>query len=200
MWLIVVALVCVAVAWLARAACTRGAVASLAGERLVSLESLPEECPLEASRAVVIQKSDRALGLYVDGQLVGAYRIGLGGNPEGHKGREGDGRTPEGTYFICTRNAQSRFHLFLGISYPGPDDAARAAADNMITPDQSRAIIEAGRDSRQPPWDTPLGGEVGLHGGGGGWDWTLGCIAMDDEAIESLWDVLKIGDPVLILP
>lgn len=194
------ALVCAAAVWLVRPVGTRGGAAALIGERVVSLESIPEECPIEAPRAVVIQKANRALGLYVDGQRVGAYRIGLGRSPEGHKKREGDGRTPEGTYFICTRNARSRFHLFLGISYPGPEDADRASRDDMLTSEQQRAIIEAARDRRQPPWDTALGGEVGMHGGGGGWDWTLGCIAMDNSAIEHLWEVLKVGDPVLILP
>jgi len=200
MWIVALALVCAATVWFAGAAGRRGGAAALMGERVVSLESLPDECPIEAPRAVVIQKSNRALGLYVDGRLVGAYRIGLGRNPEGCKEREGDRRTPEGTYFICTRNARSRFHLFLGISYPGPRDADRGLGGDMVTSEQRRAILEAARDGRQPPWDTPLGGEVGIHGGGGGWDWTLGCIALDNSAIEHLWDMLRIGDPVVIVP
>ncbi len=56
------------------------------------------------------------------------------------------------------------------------------------------------RAGSQPPWDTPLGGEIGLHGGGAGTDWTLGCIALDNEAIEDLWDTLRLGDPALIEP
>ena len=82
----------------------------------------------------------------------------------------------------------------------GPWYADRALRKEVVTSEQRRAILEAARDGLQPPWDTPLGGEIGIHGGGGGWDWTLGCIALDDSAVERLWDVLEIGDPVLVLP
>lgn len=164
------------------------------------LSSLPEECPIDGERVVVIQKAERALGLYIDGRLARACPVGLGRRPEGHKEREGDGRTPEGKYYVCTRNPRSRFHLFLGISYPSQRDAQQALNDGGITQKQHDAIVAAVRARGQPPWDTPLGGEIGLHGGGAGADWTLGCIALDNEAVEDLWDTLRLGDPVLIEP
>ncbi|MFB3881476.1 MAG: murein L,D-transpeptidase family protein [Armatimonadota bacterium] len=162
--------------------------------------SLPDRSPIPGDRVVVIHKAERVLGLYLDGRLATAYPIGLGRHPEGTKERRGDGRTPEGQYSICTRNARSRFHLFLGISYPNEQDADRAAAQNRITTGQHRAIIEATAAGSRPPWDTPLGGEIGIHGGGSATDWTLGCIALDDDAVDHLWDNLRIGDPVLIEP
>jgi murein L,D-transpeptidase YafK len=164
------------------------------------LSSLPDECPIDGERVVVIQKAERALGLYIDGGLARSYPIGLGRRPEGHKEREGDGRTPEGEYYVCTRNPRSRFHLFLGISYPSQLDAQQALIAGRITQQQHDAVVTAVRAGSQPPWDTPLGGEIGLHGGGAGTDWTLGCIALDNEAIEDLWDTLRLGDPALIEP
>lgn len=162
--------------------------------------SLPHQCPIEGERVVVIHKRERALGLYVGGQLAASYPIGLGPRPEGRKEREGDRRTPEGEYYVCTRNPRSRFHLFLGISYPNQRDAAPALSEGRITQQQHDAIVEAMEGRHQPPWDTPLGGEIGLHGGGASADWTLGCIAMENDAIEHLWDILRLGDPVLIEP
>lgn len=162
--------------------------------------SLPERSPIPGDRVVVIHKAERALGLYVGGRLVEGYPIGLGGQPEGHKQERGDWRTPEGIYHVCTRNARSQFHLFLGISYPNKEDADRALRDRRVSPEEHRAIADAISAGRQPPWNTALGGEIGLHGGGAEADWTLGCIALDNDAIEQLWDTLKLGDPVLIEP
>jgi murein L,D-transpeptidase YafK len=162
--------------------------------------SLPAEAPVSAARSVVIHKADRMLGLYVDGKLSAAYRIALGRSPEGPKQREGDGRTPEGEYYICARNPHSRFHLFLGISYPNAEDAERAFRDKLISAEEHTAIREAAAARRQPPWDTRLGGEIGLHGSGAKADWTLGCVALEDEVIEALWEVLRLGDPVIISP
>jgi len=168
--------------------------------REAKLSALPETCPLSAPRAVVIDKSARALGLYVEGERVAAFPVGLGRQPQGAKLRHGDRRTPEGEYFICTRNARSRFHLFLGLSYPGIHDARRAEADGLISRREVAAITGAIEARRQPPWGTALGGAIGIHGNGAYDDWTLGCIALDDEAVEELWAVLQVGDPVLIVP
>jgi murein L,D-transpeptidase YafK len=148
----------------------------------------------------VIDKSARALGLYVERKRVAAFPVGLGSQPEGAKLRQGDRRTPEGEYFICTRNPRSRFHLFLGLSYPGIHDATRAEAAGLISPGELAATTEAITNKRQPPWDTALGGAIGIHGSGAHADWTLGCISLENEAVEELWDVLKLGDPVLIVP
>ena len=170
------------------------------GAPLAVIASLPNNSPIDSPRAVVIHKSERAVGLYLNGRLSRTYPCALGSRPVGHKQREGDARTPEGLYYVCTRNQRSNFHLFLGISYPNADDATAARGDARISPEELRAIADAIAARRQPPWDTPLGGEIGLHGGGASGDWTLGCIALGNRAIEDLWDQLRLGDPVLIRP
>ena len=71
---------------------------------------------------VVIHKSARRLSLFRDGTLLKTYRVALGSQPQGPKACQGDGRTPEGLYRIAVKNRQSRYHLSLGISYPGPAD------------------------------------------------------------------------------
>jgi murein L,D-transpeptidase YafK len=160
--------------------------------------ALPRTAPVAGERVLVVVKRDRVLGLYVRGELKEAYPIGLGPNPNGPKEREGDGRTPEGQYYICTRNSASAFHLFLGLSYPNEKDARAARRAGRISEAQYRSVVEATRAGRRPPWDTPLGGEIGIHGEGAGWDWTAGCIAMENEDVDRLWRVMRLGDPVVI--
>lgn len=147
-----------------------------------------------------VDKADRRLRLYAGGKLLVDTRCGLGGAPVGNKVREGDQKTPEGTYYVCTRNERSLFHLFLGISYPDRPDAARGLADGLIGRAQYRRILDAVRRKAPVPWNTALGGAIGIHGHGGGSDWTLGCVAVEDDEIETLWYFGRIGTPVEIRP
>jgi len=162
------------------------------------MEDRPLALPVKDPR-IVIRKAARELRLYDGAALLKRYRVVLG-RGEGDKEREGDRRTPEGTYYVCTRNDRSRFHKFLGLSYPDPADAERGLGASMISRAERDAIVAAHRDKRCPPWKTALGGEVGIHGGGIGRDWTLGCIAMENRDVDELWSVLRLGDPVVIQP
>ncbi len=148
---------------------------------------------------IVIRKARRCLEL-VDGGTLRSFPIALGFAPIGHKRREGDGKTPEGEYFVCTRNAQSLYHLALGLSYPNLRDAEDAMCGDLITDVQYGQIAQAAQAGRRPPWDTPLGGFLMIHGGGAASDWTQGCIAMSDKDIERLWDACPLGTKVTILP
>lgn len=143
-------------------------------------------------------KSQRRLELWASGKLLKAYRVGLGLAPEGDKVKEGDHRTPEGRFYICTRNHLSKFHRFLGLSYPNEAAAERGMTEGLITQAQAASIGEAQRKGLRPPWDTALGGVVGLHGHGAGSDWTWGCVALEDADIEELWEACPLGTPVLI--
>jgi len=147
---------------------------------------------------LVVVKEPRTLALYAGKILIKEYAIGLGRDPIPHKQREGDGRTPVGEYYLCTRVENSRFHRFMGVSYPGPADADAGRKMGAITEDQAAAIRSAHDRRARPPWDTALGGEIGIHGGGSGTDWTLGCIAIENDAIEELFDALPVGAPVRI--
>ena len=70
----------------------------------------------------------------------------------------GDGRTPEGTFYVCVKNPESKYHLSLGLSYPNIEDADRGLSDKLISKREHRVIVEAIRRYRQPPWNTDLGG------------------------------------------
>lgn len=147
---------------------------------------------------IQIDKSDRQMKLFSKQTLLRTYPVALGFSPDGDKAVEGDGRTPLGVFRIVTRNPHSAYYRFMGISYPTSEDAARGLKDGLITPAQARAIREAEQDGRQPPWNTNLGGAVGLHGRGSKGDWTLGCIAVEDAHMRELWEIGRLGLEVTI--
>ncbi|HUV39668.1 MAG TPA: L,D-transpeptidase [Planctomycetota bacterium] len=163
------------------------------------VERTPLKLPLVEPR-IVIAKAARRLTLYAGGTVVRTYRIGLGTRPAGDKTREGDGRTPEGEFYITNKNPHSRYHLSLGLSYPGKTHAARGLKAGLITREQHDAIVSAIDERQIPPWKTSLGGEIFIHGGGSASDWTVGCIALDDEDIAELFDAVPTRTPVLIEP
>ena len=121
------------------------------------------------------------------GQVIKSFKIALGGEPVGPKTRQGDHRTPEGIYVIDSRNAHSKFHRSLHISYPNAADRERARRLG-VSP----------------------GGDIFIHGlpNGYGWigaahrarDWTDGCIAVTDPEIEEIWKLIDNGTPVEIRP
>lgn len=153
------------------------------------------QLPLANAR-IVIRKSERTLEVLDGDDPVKSYRVGLGANPVGHKDREGDGRTPEGIYYLCSQTNPSRFRVFMGLSYPAPKDTEGAS----LSSEQFAQITAAAADRVVPPWNTPLGGAVGIHGGGAGSDWTLGCIALDTRDVEEVFLMTALGTPVEILP
>ena len=136
---------------------------------------------------ILIEKKERRLTLISKGKVLKTYKIALGGNPDGPKERQGDNKTPEGTYIIDSRNKDSRYHLSLHISYPNEKDKKRAK-ELGVSP----------------------GGDIMIHGikNGFSWagdlhtevDWTKGCIAVTDEGIEEIDKLAPNGTIVEIRP
>jgi murein L,D-transpeptidase YafK len=146
-----------------------------------------------------ILKSKRILEVYDGGKLVARMRVALGAGT-GPKLREGDGRTPEGLYYTCVRNEKSKFHLSIGISYPNVDDARHGLETGLIDNKQFEEIVSASANRIRPPWNTGLGGEIMIHGGGADRDWTAGCIALDNDAMNFLFQFIENGTKVEIAP
>jgi murein L,D-transpeptidase YafK len=135
----------------------------------------------EKADKVLVDKGERQLHLLRGGEVWKSYPIGLGFAPEGHKQREGDGRTPEGDYILDWRNPKSSFYLSIHISYPDTRDKA-SAKENGVSP----------------------GGAIFIHGrhnlSRGNRDWTLGCIAVTDKAMDEIWQSVPNGTPITIKP
>jgi len=159
-------------------------------------EKLP---PLTDAR-LVVRKSARKLEVYDGEKHVKTFQMVLGFTPNGDKEVEGDGKTPEGEFYVFTKNPESRFHLSLGVSYPGKDDAARGLKQKLISQTEHDEIVTALDEKRMPPQKTKLGGEIYIHGGGTASDWTVGCVALKDEEITELFDAIPVGTRVSIMP
>jgi len=155
--------------------------------------------PLKNPRIVVL-KSKRRLELYSDGAVVRTYKVGLGLNPVPDKKRQGDRATPEGDFYVFTKNDKSAFYLSLGISYPNAEDAERGLRDGLISRAVHGAIVKAIKGKATPPQNTALGGDIYIHGNGASSDWTLGCVALENEDIRELFHAVLVGTPVTIKP
>ena len=137
--------------------------------------------------SVVMVKSTRTLSLMARGKVLRTYKVALGGSPVGAKRQQGDHRTPEGHYILDRRNPKSRFYKAIHISYPNEKDR-RDAAKRGVSP----------------------GGDIMIHGlpNGFGWlgeshrtqDWTDGCIAVTNQEIDEIWDLVADGTPIEIKP
>ena len=149
---------------------------------------------------IVVYKKARKLELYSDKTLVRTYRVGLGFNPVADKQREGDGATPEGEFYVFVKNDKSAYYLSLGVSYPNAEDADRGLRDGLITKAQQAAIVEAIKKKKAPPQYTKLGGLIYIHGHGSSSDWTLGCVALENNEMKELYDAVTVGTPVTIKP
>lgn len=154
---------------------------------------------------IVVHKSLRTLILATaDGER--RYRVVLGKNSAVDKAVEGDHATPLGAFYICAKNPRSKYFLSLCLSYPNAEDAERGLKAGIISETEYTEIHEALRAGKVPPQHTALGGEIYIHGhapGGGNLrdrDWTRGCIAVDNSAMQVIYDLAVIGTPVRILP
>jgi len=132
---------------------------------------------------VLVDKTKRKMYLLAGTKTIRKFKIDLGFTPAGHKFKQGDGRTPEGLYYIDRINENSRYFLSLGLNYPNTKDRALADA--------------AGVDP---------GGDIFIHGGPrykgerGKRDWTAGCISVSDREMGWIYSMVKKGTPIFIKP
>lgn len=135
---------------------------------------------------ILVEKSKRQMHVFSKGKKLKTYRVSLGFSPRGKKRFEGDGKTPEGRYFIISKNEQSIAHKSFGISYPNIIDRQFAAR-----------------------YRKSAGGNIMIHGmmnGLGYWgkfhcfiDWTGGCIALTNNEMDDLFRHVDVGCEIEIM-
>lgn len=154
---------------------------------VLSIAPLGSAIAVESATRVVVDKSDRLLMLYRGGDLLGSYRIALGGEPVGAKRLEGDERTPEGAYVLDRKQDSDRYYKSIHISYPNRHDQYVAEQNGGVP-----------------------GGDVMIHGQPTRWaalawltqrfDWTDGCIALSNKDMDQVWASVREGTPIEITP
>jgi murein L,D-transpeptidase YafK len=118
-------------------------------------------------------------------EVLRSFPVALGRNPVGPKREEGDGRTPEGFYILLEKNERSKYYKSIHVTYPNDNDLAQAEARGVAA-----------------------GGQIMVHGLPQGWepseglsvDWTEGCIAVTNQAMDEIWGAVALGTPIVIKP
>ena len=155
---------------------------------------------------VMIDVAKQTLSILQGDQIKHIFRnISVGRNGYTLDHHEGDGKTPLGVFHVAWINPNSRFHLFFGLDYPNRQYAESALRHKLIDYDTYAAINRALYRGNLPPQDTPLGGNIGIHGIGHGnryiheiTNWTEGCIALTNEQIDQLAHWITLGTKVVI--
>jgi len=153
-----------------------------------------------------VSKADQRLFLYRGPRLVNTFEIDVGYNTFADKKRRGSPedrdhwRTPEGVFYVVDKRPRSEFYKALVLNYPTSADAERGLENELISESEYDAIVEAQKERRMPPMDTKLGGWIEIHGEGTGGvtNWTQGCVAVQNQVMNTLWIDVKVGTPVLI--
>jgi murein L,D-transpeptidase YafK len=135
---------------------------------------------------VLVVKSERQLHLISRGTTMKSYRVSLGKQP-GPKQREGDQRTPEGFYWIDWRKTSDNYNLAMHISYPNAKDLARASREGA-RPGSMIMLHGTPLDEEYPEWY--------FHT----LDWTEGCIALKNDDMREIWNLVKDGTLIEIRP
>ena len=133
--------------------------------------------------ALVVSKLERRLTVYKNGAVYRTYSIGLGFNGLSNKMHSGDNATPEGRYRIIQKIPSSQYYKALLINYPNDEDRRRFA--------------QLKNKGSIPSWAS-IGGDIELHGGGPD-TLTRGCVSMDNDKMDALYDLVSVGTPVTIV-
>lgn len=149
--------------------------------------SEPKTTVKEPIDSIVVIKNTRQMQVFHHQKLVKVYHVCLGPEPVGAKHFRNDGKTPEGMYYVNGKNPNSHYHKALGVSYPSSQD-----------------IVYADHFGK------PTGGDIKIHGLPNDYkgapddtvndDWTLGCIALNNEDIDEVYAHVTVGIWVNILP
>jgi len=136
---------------------------------------------------IVVSKDRKELYLISGNAVIRKITVAFGLSPQGPKQFDGDNKTPEGVYFIDGKNPKSDYYLSLHVSYPNFEDMIAALAV-----------------------DKKPGGEIMLHGFPNNiiksiWvsqihpaNWTRGCIAMRDQEINEVFQLVQVNTPIEI--
>ena len=168
-------------------------------------------------RVLVVDKTNARAQLFQAGTLARSYEIGLS-QAAGRKEKQGDLKMPEGRYRVVQKllgpfdSSKDWSKAYLGtrwirLDYPNVVDATRGLKAGLISQAEFDSIVAAAKQGKATPGNTALGGGIGVHGWtSAGWEndgsraLTWGCVSMHKPDLEEVFDILQLGDVVLIQP
>jgi murein L,D-transpeptidase YafK len=141
--------------------------------------------------SVVILKESYELKVYDQDGWYATYPVVFGSKSLDDKMMEGDRKTPEGVYHIASKRPHEKWDKMMLIDFPTQTDLEK---------------FKERKDKGLIPRNAKIGGGIAIHGT---WphddmavdlyqNWTNGCIALKNEDIDELYDLLPIGAQVVI--
>lgn len=155
---------------------------------------------------ILVDKSDHTLSLIYNGMNLKSYHVELGSGGTEDKQVEGDRKTPEGIFYVTNKEVIDPTDDYLGtrwlgVSYPNAEDANRGLSQGLIDEQTYVNIIDTFNSVQNPPQDSALGGNIGIHGGSVpslGSNWTWGCIGLSNADIEDFYNYITVGTPIIV--
>ncbi|MBN2679484.1 L,D-transpeptidase [Acidithiobacillus montserratensis] len=159
---------------------------------------------------IVVSTTSHLLRIYRGDILLATYPVAIGFNGSAPRRIRGDDVTPVGHYHIGWILYGTQYGPFMGLTYPNKDNAEWGLKEGIITHRQYKAIVDAIDAGQTPPQNTPLGGEIGIHGMGPQFSddpdskvfpgrWTAGCVALSNWNAQQVAALVQVGTPVEIV-
>jgi L,D-peptidoglycan transpeptidase YkuD (ErfK/YbiS/YcfS/YnhG family) len=172
-------------------------------ETLLSRAAVPRH---SSELWVLIDDKEATLTIFRGNALVERFApISLGRGGAKTQRIRGDNVTPLGEFIVNRFNFESQWHIFIGIDYPTPPHARMALEKGIYSQADYEAYFDHYRRYGSPPQNTALGGAIGIHGVGGGdpeihgsFHWTQGCVAVTNEQIVRVAELVDVGTRVVI--
>jgi murein L,D-transpeptidase YafK len=146
---------------------------------------------LDGEVTILIVKSNYELQVFDKDGWYATYPVVFGNKSLDDKMMEGDRKTPEGIYHIASKRTHEKWNKMMLIDFPTPADMQK------FNERKAKGLI---------PKNARIGGGIAIHGT---WphddmavdlyqNWTNGCIALKNEDVDELYDLVNIGTQVTI--
>lgn len=146
-----------------------------------------KELSMNGQYVILVNKLEATCTLLKAGKQVAQFNTEFGTNWLGDKRLMGDNATPEGIYKVVKKKkgGNTNYYKSLLLNYPNEEDKknfAQAIKNGSI------------------PKHSKIGELIQIHGlGGKGLNWTEGCVALNNEDMEKLYNLVQINTPVIII-
>lgn len=147
----------------------------------------------ESPYYIVVDKSEYELKVYDDEGWYATYPIVFGSKDMGDKMREGDKRTPNGTFKVILKKYHPKWGPELLLDYPTPESFQRF--------NQRKA-------SGVLPKNAKIGNGIAIHATrpqeewtvDNFYNWTDGCVSVKYTEMKDLFSYIPVGTSVTIQP
>lgn len=136
---------------------------------------------------ILVNKLEATAYVLKSGKTIAKFKTEFGKNWMGDKMVMGDHATPEGIYKVTQKKSGSKtkYYKALMLNYPNEEDIKRF--DKL----KKNGIISK---------KSKIGGLILIHGKGGkGVNWTEGCVALDNDDMDKIYNMVSINTPVIII-